>query len=737
MGQRLATELEGVNIQVEGVILNLPEKSDIAQQFEFLIGKNEVGLEGRKVLLNYYGEETIVPGQLWEFELRLNRPHGFSNPGGFDYEAWLFQNNISAKGYVRNSSSNRLIVELASAALLSRTALIHTRINYCRYILKSKIEKALAGSPYLGMVVALTLGDKSAIAQADWQLFSATGSNHLFVISGLHIGMISGFCYWLAMMLLQKTRLMSQRVPAQKIAALVALVAALGYALLAGFTLPTQRALVMISVLIIGNLSDRQYLISFRFLLAATIVLMINPLAYVSSGFWLSFAAVGGLLVAARLVQSPVEPSVLQPSFRSRMSRAFRILVKSQFVVFIALALPLVFWTGQLSLIAPLVNMIAIPVVGFLLVPLCFLALLLDFFSQAMSEFVFYFVENTLAVILWFMKSVLEQAGGISFLKFSSFSLGELVSLSFAVLLLLLPRGVLNRYLLIPLCLPLIVPAISEYLSGTGIVKLRDTAPQAPSMSLHIVDVGQGLSVIVETSNHLLVYDAGANLSSEFNIGSAVLAPVLQSLGHDKIDTVVISHGDNDHAGGLIGIQSDFDIQRLISNDRELLSESDVDLCTEVASWKWDLVEFRFLQTGLDYQSENNNSCVLQIVFGTHRILLPGDIEREAEFQLVRRYGEKLRSTVLIAPHHGSKSSSSYALLKKVRAEAVVFSAGYKNSFNHPNESVLRRYKEFGSEAFFTATGGMISFGYSMGIDDVSDAGTPTLHREENSRYWH
>ncbi len=729
--QRLPERLEGMTMLVEGVVLGLPQRSAIAQQFEFNITDSESDFVQKKVLLNYYGTEVIVPGQLWRFAVRLNRPHGFSNPGGFDYEGWLFQRRISAKGYVRNTKNNQLLAEFAPFPGAAASALI----NYWRYGLKSRIEQAMAGSPVSGLVLALTLGDKSAISQSEWKLFSATGSNHLFVISGLHIGMVAGFFYYLLMLLLRLLRRSPFAYPAQKTAAFVALLAAFVYALLAGFTLPTQRALIMIAVFMLGSLSNRQYLVSFRYLLALSVVLALNPLAMTSSGFWLSFSAVAALLFAVNGKQASFIEGQLHKSFREKLANTIYYLVKPQFVVFLALSLPLVFWNQQLSLLSPLVNIIAIPIVGFLVLPLCFLALFAGLINQSLAEVLFVPVENILIKLVWLMRYFLQSGAEMFVLGFSGLSSWHVLPLFFAILLLLLPSAVVGRALVIPLCMPILLPIADAAFSLMGNVAKTET--ETNLLRFHTVDVGQGLAVILETAQHVLVYDTGANLGPDFNIGSAVLVPVLHSLGIAAIDKVVISHGDNDHAGGLSGLESSMTIRQLISNDADLKSDLKVSLCAASDSWEWDGVEFRFLQTRLDYASENNNSCVLQVIFGEIRLLLPGDIEREAEIDLVLRYGKQLASTVLIAPHHGSASSSGYGLLKHARPAYVVFSAGYRNSFNHPNEEVLARYLDFGSVALFTANTGMISFEFSSQADAVGKSSVPKLYREENSRYWH
>jgi competence protein ComEC len=736
LNKRLPEELEGVTLHVAGVVVTLPEKTANVQQFEFRALESDSDFLGRNILLNYYGDIEISPGQYWQFSLRLNRPHGFANPGGFDYEGWLFQRGISAKGYVRNSMHNKLLRDTLTIPLVGNILLKSMLlINTGRYRLKLIIERLLSDSPYIGLVLALTLGDKSEISQTEWQLFSATGSNHLFVISGLHIGMIAGFFYWLLLKILSRLPCLTDIYPLQKFAAFISLFAALFYSLLAGFTLPTQRALVMLAVFVLGGLSNRRFLVSFRYLLALTIVLLLNPLAIINSGFWFSFVAVGALLLFLNHSDMQIKEWCWKDVVNSRFWVLCLYVARPQFVVFLALFLPLLFWTQQVSLIAPIVNLIAIPVVGFIIVPLLFLALLIALISTSLSAFLINVAVRALVMLLAFMEYLVDRGGDVFLLALPAMSNWQLVSLVIAIALLLMPRGVPGRRLIPILSLPLFLSFISGWLPVLGAASKRSVGEFV--LHFHIADVGQGLAVIVDTGNHALVYDAGASFSPDFNMGSAVLLPTLRFLGIERLDSVIISHGDNDHAGGLVGLENGLEIRRLISNDLGLRSGLKVNLCSEIQPWVWDGVEFRFLQTGLHYDNDNNNSCVLQIMLGEAKILLSGDIEREAEMGLVLRYGKHLKSTVLLAPHHGSDSSSSYALLKNTRPDYVVFSAGYNNSFDHPSDKVVARYQEFGVVPLYTATSGMISFEYSHRGEQMTNWEGPKFYREEKFRYWH
>ena len=718
--QRLPLELEGIDMQVEGVVLSLPSQKPNAQQFSFRILHGEHEFADRTVLLNYYGAVSIEPGQHWHFLLRLNRPHGFANPTSFDYEAWLFQRGISAKGYVRPSEVNRLLPEQSIS------------LNSVRYRLRTKLLGMVEDFQFVGIILALTLGDSSRLAADDWQLINRTGTNHLFVISGLHIGLIAALCFWVGNGLLWCFPAFATRLPRQKCAAFLALGGALTYSLLAGFSLSTQRALVMIAVFMLGSMHSRATSVSLRYWIAMALVLSLNPLAAMNAGFWLSFLAVAALLLCLNSPRRGSEPGVAG-ALRQRMMANY---IKPQLAVFVALCVPLVYWTQHLALLSPLVNMVAIPVVGMLVVPLCLFALGVSFANESVALLMLATADWIMAGLFEWMRLLLEHVGSWSQFYFSAVSVPVMLAASTAAVIVLLPSAVPNRLLAIPLALPLLWPSLPE--------------PMAAELRLHILDVGQGLAVIVETRQHVLVYDTGANLSAEFNFGSAVVAPVLKRLGIERLDRIIISHADNDHAGGLTGLLAQIPANELFSSSSltgiknfsrsgipngtvKITAPLPVIACRESENWNWDGVAFRFLHPDAAKYTENNNSCVLQIHTGTHSVLLPGDIETAVERRLALRYGEGLSSSILIAPHHGSNSSSSYAFIKLVAPQFVVFSAGYRNSFRHPTARTVARYHELGAVSLNTAVTGMISFS----LDADLPMPTVSRFRERYPRYWY
>ncbi len=710
LADRIPAHLEGRDMSITGTVASLPVVNDRRTQFQFYIEQSDLGFSDRRILLNYYGAQLPEAGQRWSLRVRLNKPKGYSNPGGFDYEAWLFQQGISARGYVRAHPDNRLLGESPASLPAMRDAL------------RKRITEVAGELPGLGLLLALGLGDQSQLLSAHWQLMSAGGLNHLFVISGLHISLVAMVVYWLFNGCLRWFPVLSTYYPRQKIALWCALAAAIIYSLLAGFSLPTQRAIIMTAVFILGQINSRPVPVSARFLFALAIVLTGNPLSGLNAGFWLSFVAVAALL----LYLNEKEPlKQLSLSYHHLLRKWFA----PQLVVFFALTSFLLFWVQQISLLSPLLNVVAIPLVGLLAVPMILLAMVLLFWSEQLAFQLFFLSDFILQSMLLSTPWITTRAGW-SLVEVQALPYFSLLCIATGMLVLVAPFSRALRLLAIPLLLPAVFPS-ENVIAGN-------------SVNIHVVNVGQGLSVIAQTRNHALVYDTGAALSPEFDLGAAVVIPVLSHLGISPVDSLVISHFDNDHSGWLAGLLPGVSVDKFISshpqqaqrlvNDLQVKSpELAIGACTAGENWQWDGVVFRFLHSQAPAQSSNNNSCVLKISAGERTILLLGDIERGAEHSLVVQQRLELASEILLAPHHGSNTSSTYAFIKSVRPKFVVFAAGYRNSFAHPTARVRQRYSEVYSKEFVTHETGMLSFH----LTPESPLESPRQYRQERRRYWH
>ena len=715
----LPEPLEEVDFWVTGTVTGLPQRNGRAQQASFEVEKSCLELDpthcdsvnpffnSRLVLMNYYGNTTLVPGQRWRWRVRLNRPHGFANPGGFDYEGWLFMQGYSAKGYVRETAMNRRLIDSPKG------------VDNLRYALRERLDEMLEGASHKGVLLALIIGDREQISQEHWALFSATGTNHLIVISGLHVGFISMLGYWLGNGLARIWPSLLLRFPAQKFGALAAIIVALAYSLLAGFSLPTQRALIMVVVFMARRVFAQEPSRSFSFCLAMCVVLLVNPLSPIGAGFWLSFGAVGTLLVAfgARLMLIQAEVEDEAPKLSTRMRRIWQRWIEPQAIVFVGMSVPLLVWTSQLSLFSPLANLFAIPLVSLLIVPIALLAAAVLPVSFATSHWLLLVANRLLEILSDALLWVSSQVPSWGVWEGSVVTGWTLLFALLGTLIILAPRGWPGRALVPVLLAPLLWPVPQRLPLGQA--------------RITVLDVGQGLAIVVRTANHRLLYDTGPRFSADFDAGSGVVQPFLRSLGIGKLDALVLSHADNDHRGGLDSILRLIAVENLMISAPAPLPEG-AKACFRGQSWQWDDVRFDIVYppAGEAYQG-NNSSCVLRIRAGDVAALFSGDIERTAEAALLSLEGNALASQVLIAPHHGSQSSSTLAFLATVQPSIVLVSAGYRSQFGHPAPQIAQRYEASGIEVWNTALSGALEFTLGQGLMQ-----TPNAYRQEQRRYW-
>jgi len=687
LADSLADHLEGEHLQIQGQVVGLPHYDDRKISFDFIITRSDYAMPAKIRLSWYSTDKAIKAGQVWQMTVKLKKPHGRFNPGGFDDERWLFIQNIAATGYVRNNPP---------AELLS-TASAWQSFSARRQAIAEKITVMLAGRNSTGLIKALTLGDKHEINEKQWEVFRKTGSIHLLAISGLHIGLIAGLAYFLML----KTAIMLSVVSPQKIAALSAVVVAVFYSALAGFSLPTQRALIMLIIAMMAITLQRNISIRNTLALAMSAVLIIDPLAVLSAGFWLSFLAV----------------TLIAFSMAGRLGKTgyWLAVTKVHCVTALGLSPLLLFYFQQVSLISPLANFIAVPVISLLVVPLCFLAVLLMLFSDSLAQPVFLLIDQIIQ-LLW---TVLSAMADFPFAAVTTTSKPfYLVPLAvLGLFILLAPRGIPARWLGGAMLLPLLFIKPDKLNSGDS--------------RLTLLDVGQGLAAVIETTNHNLIFDTGAKYSEQYNMGRSVVIPYLKHRGIQKIDVLLISHADNDHIGGAESVLQLATVDNIITSVPALLEDYQPLACQRGQSWVWDEVIFEILSPEpASLNGENNNSCVLKITAKHKSILLTGDIEEEAETWLLENETDKLPSEVLIAPHHGSKTSSSLGFLQQVKPSMVLIPAGYKNRFSFPHQQVLERYQMLDMAWMNTADKGAITVELKNKQLNISSM------REENSYYW-
>jgi competence protein ComEC len=697
-------DLVNRTLVVEGRIVSLPESLAYASRFLFQIEQatlDDAPLPGRwRARLSWYrGAPPLAAGQRWLLPVRLKPPHGFLNPGGFDYERWLFEQGVAATGHVTGADAARLLDPGPGGQWLNRW----------RQGLRDRLDTLLPPGPASALVKALVIGDRGGIEPEQWEVFARTGTSHLIAISGLHVGLVAGVVFGGVRFAWARMAWLAWRFAAPRAAAVAALLAAGAYAGLAGFSISTQRALVMLCVVLIAVISGRTLRPLSGLSLALLAVLLLDPSSLLSFGFWLSFGAVGVLLYAlAQRLGTPMAPL--------RWGRA-------QWAVAIGLLPMLLLFFGRASVVAPAVNLLLVPLFG-LLLPLVLLATAL----ALVGDWAWALVPVTLV-----LNAGYGALADIAALPLAGIGLGGRAAwVWFAaaggVLLLLAPRGVPARWLGLVLLLPLALA--------------RAPAPEPGEAKLTMLDVGQGLAVVIRTAGHTLVYDTGPRFPSGFNTGSAVIAPFLRHGDVTAVDLAVVSHADQDHAGGLAGLSEAIPLRRVMSGEEDELSwlAGDepapwpaVEPCRAGMNWTWDGVHFRVLHPRASPVEEGNDaSCVLHVASGGASVLLTGDIEAGVEAELVAADAAVLSADVLMAPHHGSDSSSTEAFLRAVAPDWVWFSAGYANRFAFPNGPVLERVNALGIATANTASDGAVS----LRLPAEPGPLVPTRYRPRAARVW-
>lgn len=648
--------------KLKGTITSLPVSNFKKTQFEFSANQ----LDGKKVnaviLMSCYQHcPAFKVGQTWSFEAKLKKPENLANPGHFDFVGGLSARHIHWTGYIKHHLKLYPLISKPQPLLIFREKLAST------------FAQAVPDPPVLGILQALTLGLTTHIDKLHWDLFRRTGTTHLMVISGSHIGLIVGFSYWLMKWLWSRSSRLCLFCPAAKIATAAGLFMGFVYALLAGFAPPSQRSLLACFFLLLRNFLNCRFSVwqAWRYGLLA--VLVYEPHAVLLPGFYLSFVAVAILILINQRVSG------------NKLKKAISI----QLACLIGLMPLSLYWFSYGAVNGLLANLLAIPWVGLIIVPLALISLfLLHCFNL---HFLVFPLKKATEGLLCFLQWV------------DSFSA---LNLDFSYTELLPPLALMLLMLII-LFLPIkaIFPALIVLFFSSlfpGHLKIK-----SGEAKIDILDVGQGLAVVVNTANHSLIYDTGMKFYQGGDMGKLAIIPYLNTLGINKIDKVIISHPDLDHRGGLASLEEKFPIADLLVDKVSFYHRGKP--CHRYPAWQWDQVSFRFLAISKQFRNKNNSSCVLQIENAAGKVLLTGDIEKLAEDYLIATYGNQLRSAVLLVPHHGSKTSSSPAFIEQVAPHYAVISSGFDNRYHFPHQQTLSTFKRQKIAVYNTAECGMVS----------------------------
>ncbi len=689
----------GLGTPATGLIEGLPQPTLYGWRFVLRVTRDENGVLPERLQVSAatkWLSATPRGGDCLRLDLRARPPHASQNPGVADLEGWLFERGIrgfaTAAGPVQSTDSCE--------------PGLRARIDALRQGLRDGMRQRWVDNggqalPYAGIAIALAVGDQNAIPDEQWRLFRVTGVTHLMSISGLHITLLSGLMYALVYALWRRVAWLTLRVPAVKAAALASLLLAVAYTLVSGFGIPAQRTLYMIAVMVVGVWLGIAHSPSRVLAAALAVVILIDPWAALSAGFWLSFMAVAALFYAG--------------AGRLRQPPWWQAWALTQWVASLALLPLLLMLFHEFSLVSPLANAFAIPVISLLVVPLSMLAALLDWESlAALTHGLIATVMLGLEALAAWPQPVwhIGEAGGVI----------GVVSLSLAgigLIWLLLPCAFPRRGLGLVLLLPLLWPA--------------DDRPKEGNLRIETLDVGQGLAVVVSTARHTLLFDTGPAYDGS-DAGQRIIAPRLWVMGVRRLDGLIVSHADSDHSGGAEGIEAA--LQPAWSLYGQPQVGSGQGRCVAGLTWQWDGVRFEVLHPPAHwaenpYFSDNDRSCVVRAESPRGGLLLVADIERLGELELLENRRERLPSTALLVPHHGSRGASSEKWVAAVRPSEAIISVGRANAFGHPHPEVLAKYREAGSRVWRTDRDGAIR------MDFTPEGQFVRQWREERRRYWH
>lgn len=688
-------------VEVSGQLVSIVERQwrygQPLRRFEFRVTElhrhaveYERTVVGRKLLVSLYGDVAggdITLGQHYRMKVKIKPLQGLNNEHGFDYVRHMLAQGVVARAtVVRDQAMLRL------ADSIDRYSL--------RAVVRSRLYDLTEGMSMQPVLMALAVGDRTLLSDDDRERLVNLGLAHLLAVSGLHIGLAAMLGYWLVFGLARLLCWPLSWIRLDLLMALSSAGAAFYYALLAGFTVSAVRALIMVSVVLICRVAWRRIQPMQGWLLALWLTMLYEPLQVYSAGLWLSFVAVLGLMYLGL----------------GRRGGWWW----PQLGLFFVMLVPSSLFFSKVSVISPLLNVLAVPFISLLIVPAVLLASLLAFVAPELALGLLSLINQGLAFawqgLMWLDGWAMTTVALAAIPRF------VYCAVVVAVLLLLMPRGLPGRWLAMVMVLPL------------PLLWLAD--PTRPVAQVTVLDVGQGLAVVVMSRNSVVVYDTGFGDGKAHAIGGRVVADFLQANGVTRIDRLVVSHGDNDHAGGLGELLRRFDVSAVVTPDEHLLAKHQVNFirCQPGLNWTYDVVSFQVLSPMPEMAelNDNNRSCVLKVLIGKRSVLLPGDIERESELHLIAENNKALQADVLLVPHHGSKTSSTGGFLGAVQPQLAVVSAGRFNRFGHPHQKVLNRYRARAIEVVNTAYSGQLT----LIVDRPGDDFRVERYLSSYRRYW-
>lgn len=645
------------NVMIEGVIATIPKVTPEKRQFQFELSLlNEQPVQANVWMACYQACPDLKVGEKWQFRAKLKRPPFTGNPGAFNFKNWLTSNHIAWTGMIKGESAKHLSYPKGI-----------WRFQAFRSSLADQLEQLLKNDPTLGLIQGLTLGVASHIPSSQWELFRRTGTTHLVVISGEHIGLIAGFFFMVIQWIWPRLKNAALFIPSARLAGGVSFVIAGFYAFLAGLGAPVERALIAFGFLLLRYVLSQRFTVWQAWRYALFLIVCIEPHTVLTPGFYLSFLAVAILMT----VSLRFEGSTLRQMIQLQAACLFGLLPVTLYCFSYGA------WNGYI------VNLIAIPLVGLVIVPTALIGLLLA---------MVYPWEG------WFYLS--KWCSHLFFMWLNLCDRFEFINLDYSLpdlshaLVVLLGMGL---FILMPIRVLYPIYALLIY---AGYFPSLPTIKHGEA-KIEVLDVGQGLAVLVRTEKHALLYDTGGQFYKSGDWATFTILPYFKRINLQELDAIVVSHPDLDHRGGLKTLESALKVKQLIVNSPHFYGKG-LD-CHDFSDWSWDEVHFQFLSLPASMGEKNNRSCVLKVHTKKTSLLLTGDIEAPAEQYLVEQYYPILSSDVLLVPHHGSKTSSSERFLEAIHPSIAVISSGFDNRYHLPHKSTVMRYRKRGVKLLNTA----------------------------------
>ncbi|HEX2139455.1 MAG TPA: DNA internalization-related competence protein ComEC/Rec2 [Woeseiaceae bacterium] len=698
---RLPRAREGETVTAVGRVLEFTDTR--ANPVRLLLAtQGDRSLPSRIRLSWYDAPEVPRIGETWTLQVRLRRPRGFSNPLRFDYEHWLFRQGIGATGYVVNGPENARLVHEAVAGMPA-----------LRQRLVDRTIAVLGRNSATAVLLAITVGATHEISRAEWDRYAATGTSHLMAISGMNIAMAAGGAYLLAWIVIAP---FCRRVNVRDGAALVAVAAAIVYSEVSGFAIPVRRAMLMALLVLGAGLLRRQLRASRVLALTCIAIVTTDPLALHAPGFKLSFAAVAILMWVARHhgfldagATAQVAPRLVYGTWN---------VAALQLTLLFGLFPLTAILFGRTAWLAPLVNLLVLPLFNLVTVPAGLLGLLFDGPAAGFGDALLVVAWHSVRVLLWVVQAVAGWDAAHTHIACTAGVM--LVVTCLPAIWAIVPPGFPGRRL--------------AWIAAATVVLYKPAPPPPNCLDLTALDVGQGLSLVLQTHRRTLVYDTGPSFRSGSDTGALVLVPYLRSLGVSRVDLLAVSHGDNDHAGGAASLLEAIDVREIFAGEELQSLERRHRACRRGQAWTWDGVRFAFVHPGQGYAaaSDNDRSCVLEIRTGEHALLLTGDIEAPAERHLLRT-GVLSPADLVVIPHHGSRTSSTPAFVQALQPSVAIVSAGYDNRWGFPRPEVVARWEAAGARIVNTATSGATRYRICPDTGPVLQSET----RKDRREYWH